>query len=99
MFVPGKVDSKKAEKAAVRKALADVKEWALSCIAAELHEGLLVDVNEVVCGDPTCAPVDTVFTLVWSSGGRGVFGVPLASREMTQDDVIDHMPVRCAAAP
>lgn len=30
--------------------------------------GLIVDVNEVVCGDPSCAPIDTVFTLIWQSG-------------------------------
>ena len=32
--------------------------------------GLMLDINEVVCGDPTCAPVDTVFTLVWQTGGK-----------------------------
>jgi hypothetical protein len=69
MFVPKNKDEQKAaktEKAAIKKALAEVKDWAMSCVPAELHEGLLIDVNEVICGDPTCAPVDTVFTLVWS---------------------------------
>jgi hypothetical protein len=66
MFVPGKVDEKKAEKGAIKKALAQVKEWTLSLMADELHKGLILDINEVVCGDPTCAPIDTVFTLVWS---------------------------------
>ena len=30
-----------------------------------------MDINEVVCGDPTCAPIDTVFTLIWEAGGKG----------------------------
>ena len=35
---------------------------------------MLVDVAEVVCGDPTCAPIDTVFTIVWQSGGNSYRG-------------------------
>lgn len=66
MFVPKNKDDQKAQKAAQRKALADVKNWALSCVPEKLQKGLIVDVSEVVCGDPTCAPVDTVFTLIWA---------------------------------
>jgi len=55
--------------------------------------GLLIDVNEVICGDPSCAPVDTVFTLIWEGGGRGVFAIPLAPNEISQEDLIDFFPV------
>lgn len=54
---------------------------------------MLVDVNEVACGDPTCAPIDTVFTLVWQSGGKGVFALPMMAAEVTKDDLIDSFPV------
>lgn len=56
-----------------------------------------MDVAEVVCGDPSCAPVDTVFTLVWQSGGKGVFALPLTAAEVTKDDLIDSFPVRLIA--
>ena len=55
--------------------------------------GLIVDINEVICGDPSCAPVDTVFTFIWESGGKGVFAIPLGADEITQDDLIDFFPV------
>jgi hypothetical protein len=59
--------------------------------------GLLVDVAEVACGDPSCAPIDTVFTLVWQSGGKGVFALPMLASEVTKEDLIDSFPVgRCA---
>ena len=55
---------------------------------------MLVDVAEVVCGDPTCAPIDTVFTIVWQSGGKGVFALPMTATEVTKEDLIDTFPVR-----
>jgi hypothetical protein len=53
-----------------------------------------VNVEEVACGDPSCAPIDTVFTLVWQSGGKGVFALPMLASEVTKDDLIDMFPVR-----
>lgn len=94
MFVPKSKDEKKAEKAALKKVLGELRDWCMSCIPVELHEGLIIDVNEVACGDPSCAPIDTVFTLVWSQGGRGVFAIPLSANEIKQDDLIEFMPVR-----
>lgn len=46
-----------------------------------------------VCGDPSCAPIDTVFTLVWTSGGKGMFALPAAINEVTQEDLMDNFPV------
>lgn len=51
-----------------------------------------MDVKEVQCGDPSCAPVDTVFTLVWGDGGRGVFTLPFAIDELQQEDIVDVFP-------
>ena len=47
-----------------------------------------------VCGDPKCAPVDTVVTLIWPSGGKGMFGIPMTAVEVTQQDLLDVFPVR-----
>lgn len=130
MFNPSNVSNAKAEKAAKKKALAELKVQSEALIPQELHEGedvmqipeaqvqttlvaipvlsttyvliiiliscvsgLLVDVAEVACGDPTCAPIDTVFTLVWQSGGKGVFALPMLASEVTKDDLIDAFPV------
>lgn len=52
-----------------------------------------MDINEVACGDPTCAPVDTIFTLIWEGTGKGVFAMPMMANEITQEDLIDFFPV------
>lgn len=40
-----------------------------------------------------CAPIDTVFTLVWSEGGRGMFAVPMSLDDIEQDMMDDIFPV------
>ena len=82
----------KNEKIAKRKALNTVKEWCLQIVPVELQEGLLIDVKEVVCGDPSCAPIDTVVTLVWNSGGTGMFGIPSQAELVEQEDLMDNFP-------
>lgn len=83
----------KSEKAAKNKILKDLREWGMALIPeGELREGLIMDINEVVCGDPTCAPIDTVFTLIWEAGGKGVFAIPLAPNEIEQEELVDFFP-------
>lgn len=96
MFNPGKANKDKAEKAAKKKALDDLRNWSLSIIDVDLQEGLIIDINEVICGDPSCAPIDTVFTLVWNNdvNGKGLFAIPAAPAEVTQDDLIEFFPDR-----
>jgi hypothetical protein len=53
---------------------------------------LILDIKDVVCGDPACAPVDTIFTLVWEDGGRGLFGLPYAPEEIEEADMDDLWP-------
>jgi len=92
MFDPNKAKKDKAEKATRKKQLSVVKQWCLTVIPQELHPGLLLDTKEIICGDPTCAPIDTVVTMVWKDGGRGMFAMPLDPMDVTQDDVVDLMP-------
>ena len=91
MFVPKAKQSNEA--VAKRKAFQKIKEWCAQIIPMELQQGLNVDVRELVCGDPACAPVDTVITLIWNDGGRGMFGVPFDPMEITQEDFIENFPV------
>lgn len=95
MFNPTKAVSNKAEKALKKKSIDELKAWSLALIPIELQEGILVDINEVICGDPTCAPIDTVFTIVWTNGsGKGLFAIPLPVAEIKQDDLVECFPVR-----
>jgi len=93
MFDPTKAKADKAEKAKKKKILADLQDWATSIVPMDIREGLLMDVKEVQCGDPECAPIDTIFTMVWTtSNGRGMIALPLSPEEVTQDDLIDNFP-------
>ena len=93
MFDPNKAKDAKAEKAAKAKIIQQLRDWSLSIIPIDCHEGLNLDIREVVCGDPSCAPVDTIFTLLWPSGGKGIFAIPLEPHEITQDELIENFPV------
>ena len=95
MFDPSKAKAAKDEKAKKKKILGELTNWACSIVPMEIREGLLVDVKEVICGDPECAPIDTMFTLVWTNpetNGRGMFAMPMAPEEIEQDDLIDNFP-------
>lgn len=94
MFNPNTLQKDKEEKSKKLKAIKCLKDWSLSIIPVELQEGLDVDIREVICGDPSCAPVDTIFTLVWTSGGKGIFAVPSTAAEVSQDELIDTFPVK-----
>ena len=94
MFDPSKTLKDKAEKAVKKKAIENLKAWSLPLIPSDLQEGLIIDVNEVQCRDPTCAPIDTVFTFVWASTGKGLFAFPSSAAEITQEELVDFFPVR-----
>jgi hypothetical protein len=93
MFNPNKAAKDKGEKAVKKKALENLKAWSLTLVPIDLQEGLIIDINEVVCGDPSCAPVDTVFTLVWGGSGKGLFAIPAPAAEVMQEDLVDFFPV------
>ena len=40
---------------------------------------------QVICGDPTCAPIDTVLQLTWDEGLSKPLGIPMPSAEVTED--------------
>jgi len=51
-----------------------------------------VKVREVQCGDPACAPIDTVVELWFEEHPAKGFGIPAKSEEVTQDDLLAEMP-------
>ena len=79
MFDPGALNEKNAAKAAQKKLSNSLKEKALTLIPPHFRDGLLIDVKEIVCGDPSCAPVDTVFELVWTTPVTKAVATPPSS--------------------
>ena len=92
MFDPSKIKEKKNEQALKKRQTEALKEKFLHLIPLELQNDIMIDIKEVVCGDPSCSPIDTVVTIVWESGGRGVFALPLAIAEIEDHEIIDLFP-------
>ena len=64
-----------------RAAIREVKKWAESYIPNDILEkhDCIVDVSEIQCGDPNCAPIDTVVRLLF----KGNVGYVLFWNETT----------------
>jgi hypothetical protein len=92
MFDPNKNKAAKAAKLALRKQENRIKEHCLSLIPEAFKDGLLIDVKEIICGDPECAPIDTVITLVWEPIGKGIFALPYSTSELTNEDLEEMFP-------
>lgn len=64
MFLP---DSTHGDDAEERKAAcARVEEMCLNLVPQELREDVQISVQEVQCGDPNCAPIDTAITVIFN---------------------------------
>ena len=88
MFNPA-VDQK-AEKAKIRKECARIRDLALELIPEAQRAGLHLNVQEIMCGDPECAPIDTVIQLTWEAPGLSKpLGIPKISAEVTKEDVTE----------
>ena len=48
---------------------------------------LRIDVREIVCGDPACAPIDTVVSFVFDNAIRGEIGFPFEVDHMQPADL------------
>jgi hypothetical protein len=66
MFLPGRsVDDEKAVRQA---AYHKIEEWSKKLIESEtVRQACLISVQEVQCGEPNCAPIDTIVTLSFDS--------------------------------
>jgi hypothetical protein len=61
MFLPG-VDSQQ-QKEVKRQAFRRIEQWCEAQLPEHVRPDCMVSVQEVVCGDPSCAPIDTAVTL------------------------------------
>lgn len=95
MFLPKserEVDAEKASETEKKKAINRIEQWSMKFIPATYREGVQVSAQEILCGDPQCAPVDTAIVMMFPSGGRGTIGVPAEARDITEDDLREFFP-------
>ena len=83
-----------ADARAKRQAIARVKSWVEDRLPrAHLDaRDCVVDVSEAACGDPQCAPIDTVVRIIYRGGCGTVFGIPCEADEVEEEDVSRLMP-------
>ena len=68
MFLPkgeaAALDTRAAQQAR-REAYSRIELWVLDAIPVNLRRGAVVSVQEVACGDPVCAPIDTAIAILF----------------------------------
>lgn len=95
MFLPGTKatdEAKAIADAARNEGYVRVEKWAMDAIPSSIRKGVQISVQEVVCGDPTCAPIDTAVAIIFPSGGRGMMGLPAESKDVLKRDLLDGFP-------
>jgi len=65
MFDPAKAKKKNVEKNDQAILLNQLRGWCYELVSKEYHMNLDIDIKEIECFDPSCAPIDSVFTFVW----------------------------------
>ena len=68
MFLPDSmrdVDAETAADARRTQAYKDIEGWCMELIPAQIRNGVQMSVQEVVCGDPECAPIDTAVAILF----------------------------------
>lgn len=51
-----------------------------------------VTVSEMVCGDPECAPIDTIIRIIYRDAPIKTFGIPKEVEDISLDDLKEFMP-------
>jgi hypothetical protein len=63
MFLPSSVSENQKKEEERRSAFKDIEGWSLEIIPQAIRDEAQVSIQEVQCGDPTCAPIDTAITI------------------------------------
>lgn len=99
MFDPSKVDETKLNERLTKQACMKIKTMVEERLPKNIDIKQHVSVREIICGDPECAPIDTLVEL-WFGGDEGDeeesnhqgFAFPLKAIEITEKDIEDKMP-------
>jgi len=97
MFLPPSADDqtqKDAEEKLRREAYSKIESWASIAIPSEIRDGVDISAQEFQCGDPNCSPVDTAVTILFPSGGRGMLGLPMEAKEVTEEELTSAFPTK-----
>jgi hypothetical protein len=65
MFLPSNQGALQEAEQARKKGFKDIEAWCMEIIPEAMREQTSVSVQEVQCGDPNCAPIDTAVTIVF----------------------------------
>lgn len=67
MFLPDNIKNKSTDKeeAERKRAYARIEQWAMELIPESARSGVQISVQEVQCGDPECAPIDTAVAILF----------------------------------
>mmetsp|Transcript_9038 Transcript_9038/g.13910 ORF Transcript_9038/g.13910 Transcript_9038/m.13910 type:complete len:350 (+) Transcript_9038:26-1075(+) len=75
-----------------------IQSWAMELLPQVIADSfradpsyLFMNVREVACGDPTCAPIDTVLAFIFRNGRRAMTGIPLEMRQIKKNDIAQTM--------
>jgi len=77
-----------------REGYARVEVWVTEALPADIRRDVVISVQEVSCSVPNCSPIDTAVAILFSSGGRGLIGVPLEAKNITKDALMDSFPTK-----
>ncbi|KAG8463455.1 hypothetical protein KFE25_004966 [Diacronema lutheri] len=70
-----------------------VKETFVSLVAPRIAATFDdVTVSEIICGDPECAPVDTIVRIIFKDAPIKSFGMPKEVEDVTLEDLQEFMP-------
>ena len=64
----------------------------LELIPPELQGGIIVSVQQMACGDPGCAPIDTIINLTWQEGLSKPIKVGLEAHQVDYPDLQEALP-------
>ena len=63
MFLPGQ--STKQRESIKKEAFKRIEQWCEALLPENVRPDCMVSVQEIQCGDPQCAPIDTAITLIF----------------------------------
>ncbi len=75
MFLPENLASKNREAEERKAAFKNIEAWSAELIPEAIREDASVSIQEVQCGDPQCAPIDTAVTILFTRYGGNCFHV------------------------
>mmetsp|Transcript_44531 Transcript_44531/g.66101 ORF Transcript_44531/g.66101 Transcript_44531/m.66101 type:complete len:198 (-) Transcript_44531:81-674(-) len=90
MFLPG--NNQKEKEAEKRRHYDRVEALVNEQIPNDIRADAQITVTEVQCGDPQCAPIDTSIVVMFSSGGRGMLGLPMESKDVNLEELKEVFP-------